>query len=221
MSTPPTGPDAAVLLKGVTRVFDGAAAVSHLQLSVGRGETVLVEGSNGSGKSTLLRIVATALSPTFGSGSVLGADLGRDRAWIRAHVELLGHEPRTYADLTAAENLRFVCALFGLPAALAEPALERVGLGDVATVRAGSFSRGMRQRLALARAVMRRPALMLLDEPYSGLDAQARVLVEELVAESREDGRTVLIASHEPPPPGLFDRRLLMDAGRLREEAWA
>jgi heme exporter protein A len=209
---------AAVVLAGVTRAFDGAAAVSHLHLTVELGEVVLVEGSNGSGKSTLLKVVATALSPTFGSGSVLGADLLRDRSWIRGHVELLGHETRTYADLTAVENLRFVCALFGLPASLAEPALERVGLAEVATVRAGSFSRGMRQRLALARAVMRDPEVLLLDEPYSGLDVQARLLVEDLVDEGRARGRTVLLASHERPRGGLVDRTVQMDAGRLREE---
>jgi ABC-type multidrug transport system ATPase subunit len=210
---------AAIVLAGLTRAFDGAAAVSHLHLSVDVGEVVLVEGSNGSGKSTLLKVVATALSPTFGSGSVLGADLVRDRSWIRGRVELLGHEPRAYADLTAVENLRFVCALYGLPGALAEPALERVGLAEVATVRAGSFSRGMRQRLALARAVMRDPDVLLLDEPYSGLDALARLLVEDLVDEARERGHTVLLASHERPRPGLVHRTVRMDAGRLREEA--
>ena len=138
----------AVRLERVTRLFDGSAAVTALTLTVGNGEVLLVEGANGSGKSTLLRIVATALSPTFGTGTVLGADLVRHRSWIRARLELVGHEPRSYADLTAAENLRFVCALYGASTDRVGAALERVGLEDVARVRVSGFSQGMRQRLA-------------------------------------------------------------------------
>ncbi len=142
----------AVRLERVTRLFDGSAAVTALTLTVGNGEVLLVEGANGSGKSTLLRIVATALSPTFGTGTVLGADLVRHRSWIRARLELVGHEPRSYADLTAAENLRFVCALYGASTDRVGAALERVGLEDVARVRVSGFSQGMRQRLALRPA---------------------------------------------------------------------
>ena len=138
----------AVRLERVTRLFDGSAAVTALILTVGNGEVLLVEGANGSGKSTLLRIVATALSPTFGTGTVLGADLVRHRSWIRARLELVGHEPRSCADLTAAENLRFVCALYGASTDRVGAALERVGLEDVARVRVSGFSQGMRQRLA-------------------------------------------------------------------------
>ncbi|NUS50167.1 MAG: ABC transporter ATP-binding protein [Nocardioidaceae bacterium] len=208
----------AVRLDRVTRLFDGAAAVTALDLTVPVGEVLLVEGANGSGKSTLLRVVATALSPTFGSGTVLGADLVRHRSWIRARVELLGHESRCYPDLTAAENLRFVCSLFGDAPAGVGPALERAGLEDVADVRAGSFSQGMRQRLALARTLVRRPELLLLDEPYAALDADARGLVDDVVTEGRRWGQTVLLASHEAPPAGLVDRTVRMDAGRLAAE---
>ena len=103
----------AVLLTNVTRVFHATPAVVRVDLRVERGETILLRGSNGAGKSTLLRIIATLLSPTYGGGEVLGFDLARDREEIRARTELLGHRTRLYEDLTATENLRFACRLFG------------------------------------------------------------------------------------------------------------
>lgn len=206
----------AIELRGVTRLFDGVPAVSQVRLDVPAGETVWLCGGNGSGKSTLLRVVATALSPTFGSGSVLGLDLQLDRDRIRGRLELLGHQPRFYGELTALENLRFVCELHGLPSSRAFPALERVGLDEVAGVRAASFSQGMRQRLALGRCLMRDPDVILLDEPYAGLDVEARVLVDDLLTDASGRGRTVMVASHEAPPAGAVDRRVYLDAGRLR-----
>jgi ABC-type multidrug transport system ATPase subunit len=205
----------AIELHGVTRVFDGLPAISQIRLAVPLGETLWLCGGNGSGKSTLLRVVATALSPTYGSGSVLGLDLLRDRDPIRARVELLGHQPRLYGELTALENLEFVARLCGVPPTRALAALERVGLDEVARVRASGFSQGMRQRLAIARCLMRDPQVVLLDEPYAGLDAAARVLVDDLLTDATRHGRTVLIASHEPPPADTVDRRLYLEAGRL------
>jgi ABC-type multidrug transport system ATPase subunit len=206
---------AAVRLSRVTRLFDGLAAVSDASLEIGRGERVWLRGSNGSGKTTLVRLIATAISPTFGGGTVLGFDLENQRSAIRARTELLSHETRLYGDLTAVENLRFACSLYAIDQRLAEPALERVGLGDVAAVRAAKFSQGMRQRLALARCLMRAPALMLLDEPYAGLDVDARIVVDELLTAAPAAGQTVVVASHEAPPAHLIGREVTMDGGRV------
>ena len=206
---------AAVRLSRVTRLFDGLAAVSQVSLEVAQGETVWLRGWNGSGKTTLLRVIATAISPTFGGGSVLGFDLRTDRSAIRARTDLLSHETRLYGELTAAENLRFACTLYGIDPRLAESALARVGLEDVAAVRVARFSQGMRQRLALARCLMRGPALILLDEPYAALDADARVVVDELLVTARAGGQTVVVASHQAPPVHLMDREMTMDGGRL------
>jgi len=208
----------AVHLTRVTRLFDGLAAITQVSLQVGAGESVWLRGSNGSGKSTLLRVIATAISPTYGGGTVLGHDLTRGRARIRATTELVGHNTRLYDELTATENLHFVCDLLGLDPAGVPAALERVGLAEVATVRAGNFSQGMRQRLVLARCLVRRPRLLLLDEPYAGLDPDARVVVDDLLAESGRTGRTVLVASHEAPPEQLVHRTVVMDGGRLNGE---
>jgi ABC-type multidrug transport system ATPase subunit len=208
----------AVHLTRVTRLFDGLAAITQVSLQVGTGESVWLRGSNGSGKSTLLRVIATAISPTYGGGTVLGHDLTRGRARIRATTELVGHNTRLYDELTATENLHFVCDLLGLDPAGVPAALERVGLAEVATVRAGNFSQGMRQRMVLARCLVRRPRLLLLDEPYAGLDPDARVVVDDLLAESGRTGRTVLVASHEAPPEQLVHRTVVMDGGRLNGE---
>lgn len=208
-------PRAAVRLARVTRLFDGLAAVSQVNFEIAVGETVWLRGWNGSGKSTLLRLIATAISPTFGDGSVLGFDLHKERSAIRARTDLLGHETRMYDDLTAAENLRFACSLYDLDVRLVESALERVGLNEVASVRAGNFSQGMRQRLALARCLMRAPALILLDEPYAGLDVDARVVVDDLLTAAHANGQTIVLASHEAPPTHLIGREVLMDGGRL------
>jgi len=206
---------AAVRLSRVTRLFDGLAAVSGVSLEIAHGERAWLRGWNGSGKTTLLRLIATAISPTFGGGSVLGFDLRTERSAIRARTDLLSHESRLYADLTAVENLRFACSLYDIDPRLAQSALERVGLEEVAAVRAGKFSQGMRQRLALARCLMRAPALVLLDEPYAALDVDARIVVDEMLITAQASGQTIVVASHESPPGHLIDREVTMDGGRV------
>ncbi len=205
----------AVALSSVTRVFGVLPAVVRVDLRVERGEVVLLRGPNGAGKSTLLRILATALSPTFGSGSVLGLDLVRDREGIRARTELLGHRTRLYEDLTARENLRFVCSLYGISPGGVDGALEQVALSVAADERVRSYSQGMRQRLAVARALVRHPELLLLDEPYAGLDDAGKELVDVMVADAAREGRTVVLATHDAGRGGMATRTLVMDGGRL------
>ncbi|HEX3649794.1 MAG TPA: ATP-binding cassette domain-containing protein, partial [Pseudonocardiaceae bacterium] len=110
---------------------------------------------------------------------------------------------------------RFTCVLHGLDPAGIPAALDSVGMQEVADVRAGGFSQGMRQRLALARCRLRDPDLLLLDEPYAGLDTDARVVVDDLLAGARERGRTILLASHEAPPAALIDRTVSIDGGQI------
>jgi heme ABC exporter ATP-binding subunit CcmA len=208
-------PAPAIQLSNVTRVFGVTPALVRVDLRVERGEVVLVRGSNGAGKSTLLRVLATLLSPTYGSGSVLGLDLARDRQAIRARVELLGHRTRLYEDLTAAENLLFACRLFGLAPDGVAAALRAVGLDGVAATRVRAFSAGMRQRVAVARTMLRSPELLLLDEPYAGLDTEAREAVDGLVRDAASRGATVLLATHEPTRGGLAGRTIFMEAGQI------
>ncbi len=200
----------------MTRVFGVVPGIVRVDLHVDRGETILLRGPNGAGKTTLLRVIATALSPTYGSGSVLGCDLQSDRTEIRRRTELLGHRTRLYEDLTAEENLRFVCAAYGLDTSGIAEALHRVGLSRAAGERVRGFSHGMRQRVALARALLRSPDLLLLDEPYAGLDAEAKETVDQAVLAAQADGRTVIVATHDPTRGGMATRVLFMDEGRIR-----
>jgi ABC-type multidrug transport system ATPase subunit len=206
----------AIALSGVTRVFGTHPAIVGIRLVVPRGEVVLLQGPNGAGKSTLLRVIATALSPTWGGGTVLGFDLVRERHQVRRRTDLLGHRTRLYEDLTAAENLRFACALYGADPRRVPEVLARVGLDGVAGERVAGFSQGMRQRVALARALLRGAELLLLDEPYAGLDAQAKRVVDEVVLAAGRAGRTVVLATHDPTGAGLATRTVEMEAGRLR-----
>jgi heme ABC exporter ATP-binding subunit CcmA len=217
---PSTRTDApAVDLVGITRLFGAVPAVVRADLHIGRGETVVLRGPNGAGKTTLLRIVATAISPTYGRGTVLGFDLGRQREEIRRRAELMSHRTRLYDDLTAAENLTFWARLLGIEAVAVDEALDRVGLLETGAERVRGFSQGMRQRLAVARTILRRPDLLLLDEPYTGLDAEARHAVDDLLRNTAREGRTVVVATHHPVPAAIDHRELHVDGGRIVREA--
>ncbi len=205
----------AIELSAVTRVFSGVPALVRVDLRIEPGEAILVRGPNGAGKTTLLRVIATAISPTFGSGAVFGFDLSRGREEIRRRVELLGHRTRLYEDLSGRENLDFFCTLFGLSARVIPEILERVGLKDAADERVRGYSQGMRQRVAVARALLRRPELLLLDEPYAGLDAEAKDLVDQAVLESQREGRTVVVATHDPTRGAMASLTVYMDGGRI------
>jgi ABC-type multidrug transport system ATPase subunit len=203
------------MLAGVTRMFGQVPALVRIDLRVERGEFVVLRGPNGAGKSTLLQLLGTAISPTLGSGSVLGFDLVRGRSAIRARTELLGHHTRLYDELTAAENLRFVCRLRGRGPGGIPGALERVGMTRTADERVRGFSPGMRQRLALARLLVCDPELLLLDEPFAACDQEAKVLVEEIIREMRLAGRTMVLATHDHERLLRPDRMLWLAAGRL------
>ena len=208
----------AVVLSNVTRVFGTVPGVVRASAVIRPGECVLIRGPNGAGKTTLLRVIATAISPTYGSGAVFGQDLVDGREEIRRRTELLGHRTRLYDDLSGRENLRFTCALYGLDESRVRPVLARVGLLDVADDRVRGYSQGMRQRLALARVFLRSSELLLLDEPYAGLDERAKGLVDEAIEETRAEGRTVVVATHDPTRASVADRVLFMEGGRILPE---
>lgn len=207
-------PVPAVQLRGVSRLFGTGPALARVDFHVDRGETVLISGPNGAGKTTLLKIIATLLAPTRGEGRVLGHDLSQRHA-IRRISEYLGHRTRLYEDLTAAENLRFAAVLFECDAQRVPQVLDRVGLLGVAGEPVRSFSQGMRQRLALARILLRAPALVLLDEPYAGLDADARTIVDDLILEARGRGATIILVTHDTTRLSVATRMAVMRGGRL------
>lgn len=183
---------------------------------VERGETVALMGPNGSGKSTVLRILATLIRPNAGNATVAGLDVGRDAQQVRARVGYLAHTPGLYDDLTARENLEFAADMLGLPHSSVENTLERAGLGEVALTRVRGFSAGMQRRLALARLMMRRPEVLLLDEPYANLDEGGVELMNSVISDVIESGGAALLALHElAPARGILDRTLVLSEGRV------
>jgi heme exporter protein A len=187
---------AAIELEGLTRRYGERVALAGVTLALPAGATLVVFGPNGAGKSTLLRILATLLRPHAGTARVLGHALP-DEGWaVRGQVGLLGHEPLLYRDLTARENLRFHARLHGVGAERVEELLDRVGVAPRADDKVHTYSRGMVQRLAVARAVLHDPAVLLLDEPRASLDPAGAELVEPLIGAAA--GRTRVITSHDP-----------------------
>jgi heme exporter protein A len=198
----------------LVRRFGERPALAGLDLEVARGETVIVTGPNGAGKTTLLRVLATVLRPTSGEVTVGGHALPRAAMRVRPAIGYIAHEPLVYPGLTAHENLTLFAALYDVEADRVGPALELVGLGRRGGDLAGEFSRGMLARLAIARATLHDPELLLLDEPTAGLDADGHTVLAELL--ERRRGRTALIATHEPERFAAFaTRRITVDGGKV------
>jgi heme exporter protein A len=186
----------ALELEGLARHYGEREALSGISLSLAEGQTLVVFGPNGAGKTTLLRVLATLLRPHAGSITVLGHKLPEEAWAIRGHVGLLGHEPLLYRELTARENLRFHARLHGVADAHVSELLEAVAMDARANEPLRTLSRGMVQRVAVARAVLHDPELLLLDEPNSNLDPAAVKLVAPLIGAA--SGRTRVICSHDP-----------------------
>lgn len=205
-------------LTDVSRNFGRRRALARVSFSCTTGDIFGLLGHNGAGKSTLLAILATLLRPS--SGSVrYGAQTAQDGgAAVRARLGLLGHELQLYPELTAAENLRFFARLYGLTdvGGRVRAALAQAGLADRADDVVSGFSRGMRQRLALERTLLHDPRLLLLDEPFTGLDqASAAALIARLRALAA-GGRIVVIATHDLDlAEGLLTRSVILKDGRV------
>ncbi|MEA2201056.1 MAG: heme exporter protein [Solirubrobacteraceae bacterium] len=187
---------AALQVERLARHYGEREALSDVSLQLQEGQTLLVLGPNGAGKTTLLRVLATLLRPHAGRVSVLGRELPGDAWAVRGRVGLLGHEPLLYRELTARENLRYHARLHDVPDARVEELLDAVGMAHRGREALRTLSRGMVQRVAVARAVLHGPELLLLDEPHSNLDPAAVELLEPLIG--RESGRTRVICSHNP-----------------------
>jgi heme exporter protein A len=186
----------ALELEGLARHYGERPALSGLSLTLAAGRTLVVFGPNGAGKSTLLRVLATLLRPHHGTVRVLGRLLPGEGWAIRARVGLLGHEPLLYRELTARENLRFHARLHGVDDGRVAQLLEQVAISERADEPVRTLSRGMVQRVAICRAVLHDPELLLLDEPRANLDPAGVELVEPLIGPA--PGRTRVITSHDP-----------------------
>ena len=194
----------AIECSGLGRSYGERVALQDLTLSLEEGRTLVVFGPNGAGKSTLLRVLATLLRPHAGTARVLGRDLPGDGWAVRGRIGFVGHEPLLYRELTGRENLRHTARLFGVDGGRVEELLERVGMERRADEPVRTLSRGMAQRLAICRATLHEPEVLLLDEPLANLDPAAIELVSPLV-----HGQTRVVTSHDPER-GLHDADLAL-----------
>jgi heme exporter protein A len=190
----------AISLRGLSRDYGDRPALQDVDLTLRTGRSLAVLGPNGSGKSTMLRILASLLRPTRGEVTVLGLSVPKESWKLRGRIGYLGHEPLLYQDLTGRENLELQAKLHGLKGEEAghriEGDLEIMGMSRRADGRVSEYSAGMRQRIAICRAVLHRPSLLLLDEPDSNLDPEGRELAKALIGPG--EGRTRVLVSHEP-----------------------
>jgi len=206
----------ALRASGLGKRFGRSIALDGVDLELPAGASLAVLGPNGAGKSTLLRLIAGLARPTAGSLTVGGIPAHRPAA--RARVGFIGHASLLYPSLTARENLLFAARLQQAPAAAVrvERWLEESGLAPFADVPVSHFSRGMSQRLAIARGLIHDPPLLLLDEPFAGLDPRAATRLAEQLASSHAAGRTLVLVTHDPKRAAeLSDRAIVLAAGRI------
>jgi heme ABC exporter ATP-binding subunit CcmA len=184
---------------GLSRSYGRRRVLRDLDLAVAAGEAVAVAGPNGAGKTTLLRVLAGLARPERGEVRLEGRPLGRDAPEVRRAVGLVSHQTLLYDDLTLHENLVFAARLYGLahPAAVARTALEEAGLGPRADESPRRLSRGLAQRAAIARALLHRPRLLLLDEPFTALDAAASERLRAELRARREQGLGIVLVTHQ------------------------
>jgi ABC-2 type transport system ATP-binding protein len=215
-----TPPPVAVQTFGLTRYYGSLAALSGLDLTVHKGDLFGFIGSNGAGKTTTLRILATFLAPSAGRAEILGHDVVRDADAVR---RIIGYMPDffgVYKDMEVTEYLDFFAACYRIPSGQREKTvndvLELVGLSEKRGVLIGALSRGMQQRLGLARVLIHDPQVLLLDEPASGLDPRARIEVMEILRELRRLGKTIIISSHILSElETICNRVAIIEKGRL------
>jgi heme exporter protein A len=188
-----------IQVRKLIKRFGPKTVLNQLSLEVADGEFVAILGPNGAGKTTLLRILSSLSKPTFGEISIAGFSLPSQSANVRQCLGVVSHLPLLYGDLTAAENLIFYGRMFAVPSLTerVNQVLTLVGLSNRSEDLVRTFSRGMQQRLAIGRAVLHDPEVLLLDEPHTGLDQDACDMLDEVLREVAVLGRTVLMTSHD------------------------
>lgn len=206
------------MVDDLSRRFGQRWAVARASFSLPRGEALMLTGNNGSGKTTLLRCLSTALKPHVGTARWGGVDLWEQRAACRPKVSLYSHASALYEDLSGPENLRTWARLGGYEPRV-EQRLAEVGL-ELRPEPVRTYSAGMKRRLALARALLKEPELLLLDEPFAALDPDGRTLVLDLASRRRAAGTTLILATHIPEEAAkLCDRRIHLESGQIVEVA--
>jgi heme exporter protein A len=208
----------AIEVRKLVKSFGHQVALRGVDLEVAEGEFMTLFGPNGAGKTTLIRCVSSLMRPSAGTVRLRGQDLSQAATSLRCHIGLISHNPLLYGDLTADENLRFFARMYNL--AQAEPridaVLEQVGLLARRRDPVRDYSRGMVQRLAIARAILHDPSIMLLDEPYTGLDLQAADMLRAVLQDLAASNRTVILTTHNLEQGlEMCDRAAILHRGKV------
>ncbi|MFV1949960.1 MAG: ABC transporter ATP-binding protein [Anaerolineales bacterium] len=206
-----------IVTEELTKSFGDILAVDRLTLSIKQGEVFGFLGPNGAGKTTMVRMLAALLAPTRGKASVAGFRIGQNDQEIRRKIGLLPEAPGLYDGLTAEQNLAFFGAMYGIENidSQSQRYLELLGLWNRRFEPVGTFSKGMRQKLAIARALLHEPEVLFLDEPTSGLDPQASRLVRDFISDLKGEGRTIVLCTHNLEEADRLCDRVAVISGHL------
>ena len=199
-------------IQNLAKAFGYLPVLKKVNLQIERGEFVALLGPNGSGKSTLLRLICGLSKPTAGTITVGGWSIPGEAEAIRAQIGLVSHKALLYDNLTAHENLAFYAKLYNLKDSQTQidDLLERVGLSKRAHSLVRTFSRGMQQRLSIARALLHQPHVLLFDEPFTGLDQDAAVVLDTLLQDAHAEGHTILMTTHELDRAARLPSRIMI-----------
>jgi heme exporter protein A len=207
-------PNYLIDIQGLVKAYDLFPVLRQFTLQIRRSEYVALLGPNGSGKSTLLRMLCGLSRPTAGLIRIGGWELPREVAAVRAQIGLVSHKSLLYDNLSAHENLRFFAQLYNLPNAQIEARIRtlmtQVGLHKRTHDLVRTFSRGMLQRLSIARALLHNPDILLLDEPYTGLDQDASAVLDGLLQAAHSEGRTILMTTHDLNRAAILSTRIVI-----------
>ena len=207
----------ALEIEGLTRIFGARKALDGVSFELPVGAFLSIFGPNGAGKTTLLRHLTTLQNPSSGTAKVLGLDVVKDAVALRSRIGLISHNPLLYPDLSAEENLLFFSDMYGVedPETRVRELLESVELGHRRFDLVRTFSRGMLQRLSIARALLHRPDVLFLDEPYSGLDPHAMDILDQLIAQIRTKHTFVMVSHDLGKGLELCSHALILARGRI------
>jgi ABC-2 type transport system ATP-binding protein len=206
----------AIIAEDLTFRYGDLTAVDHISFSVGQGEILGFLGPNGAGKSTTIKMLTGQLQPDSGTVTILGLESEKSRTEIQAQIGVCFEEKNLYPNMTAVENLSFFASLFGTKNADIEGLLQRVGLGDRARDRVKHYSKGMQQRLMVARSLVNSPKVLFLDEPTDGLDPVSSQAIREIIQDEARRGAAVFLTTHDMHEADeLSDRVVFLNEGRI------
>ena len=216
---PQTAPsDVIIEVRGITRSFGKIIALENVDLNIKEGEFLTIFGPNGAGKTTFIGVLSTLVKPTSGKILFYGKSVRDDSNHLRRSIGVIEHQPLLYTQLTARENLKFYGRMYGVDRLedRIDEVLEEINLQHRANDLSGTFSRGMLQRLSIARAMIHRPAIYLLDEPYSGLDQHSGDKLRDMLASLKAQGKTIVMTTHNLERGfELSDRNVIMVRGKI------